>query len=63
MYFDNIPIPFRRVSGTELQVTIDESLLRRAVRFTMQLKNPPPLANPEWSDGRSNAAHLLVNYK
>ena len=63
VYFDNLPVPFRRVSGTELQVTIDESLLRRAGRFNIQVKNPPPLANPEWSNGTSNTAHLLVNYK
>jgi hypothetical protein len=63
VFFDNTIVPFRRVSPTELQVTIEESLLRRAGRFDIQVKTPGPVAVPEWGDGTSNTAHLLVNFR
>jgi hypothetical protein len=62
VFFDHIPVPFRRVSLTELQVTIDESLLRSAGRFEIIVKNPPPLDEPLWGD-TSNPANLLVKFK
>ena len=63
VYFDNIPVPFKRASPTELQVTVEESLLRRAGRFDIVVKNPGPLAVQEWGDGTSNTGHLIVNFK
>ena len=60
---DSVPVPFRVVSPTEMVVTIDESLLRRAGRFPIVVKNLGPSANPDWGDGTSNKAWLLVNYK
>ncbi|MCH7978196.1 MAG: amidohydrolase family protein, partial [Acidobacteria bacterium] len=63
VYFDGISVPYRRVSATELQVTLDENLLRRAGRFDIVVKNPGPVASPEWGDGTSNTAHLIVNFQ
>ena len=57
-----IMVPYTRVSATELQVLLDENLLRRAGRFDIVVKNPDPAA-PLWGDGTSNKAHLLVNFK
>jgi len=64
VYFDGLPVSAERVSGTELRVTIDESLLRRAGRFGIVVKNPGPLRDNEgWGDGTSNRAHLLVDFR
>ncbi len=63
VYFDGISVPYRRVSATELQATLDENLLRRAGRFDIVVKNPGPVASPEWGDGASNTAHLIVNFR
>jgi len=63
VYFDGISVPYRRVSPTDLEVTLDENLLRRAGRFDIVVKNRGPLASPEWGDGTSNKAHLIVNFK
>jgi hypothetical protein len=61
--FEGRAVPFRRVSPTELQVTIDETFLRAPGKFDIVVKNPAPLATPEWGNGSSNLAHLLVNYR
>ncbi|MCZ6750637.1 MAG: amidohydrolase family protein [Acidobacteria bacterium] len=63
VYFDGISVPYRRVSATELQATLDENLLRRAGRFDIVVNNPGPVASPEWGDGASNTAHLIVNFR
>ena len=62
VYFDGLSVPYKRVSPTELQVSLDENLLRRAGRFDIVVKNPDP-ATPRWGDGTSNVAHLLVDFK
>jgi imidazolonepropionase-like amidohydrolase len=57
------PVPYRRVSGTELEVTLDANLLRRAGRFPIVLKNPEPMERfARWGDGHSNTAYLIVRY-
>jgi len=61
--FDSVPVPFRVVSPIEMVVTIDESLLRRAGRFPIVVKNLGPTANPDWGEGTSNKVWLLVNFK
>ena len=61
--FDSVPVPFRVVSPIEMVVTIDESLLRRAGRFPIVVKNMGPTANPDWGEGTSNKVWLLVNFK
>jgi imidazolonepropionase-like amidohydrolase len=62
VYFDGQPVPYRRVSATELQLTLDENLLKRAGRFDIVVTNPEPLNNPQWGNGTSNKAHLLVPF-
>ena len=60
--FDGVSVPWRRVSATEIDVTLDENLLRRAGRFDVVVVNPDPQADPQWSSGTSNKAHMLVKY-
>ena len=60
--FDGQPVPYKRISATELQVTLDDNLLKRAGRFDIVVKNPEPLANEQWGHGESNKAHLLVTF-
>jgi hypothetical protein len=64
VYFDNMLVPSRRVTPTELEVTLEETLLRRVGRFSLVVRNPGPLIVPGWrsKDGTSNMAHLLVNF-
>ena len=60
---DGQPVSYRRVSGTELQVTLDANLLRRAGRYSIVLKNPEPMLRfTRWGDGHSNTAYLIVRY-
>ena len=67
VYFKGRAVPFRAVSSTELQVTLDAEALREAGRFDLVVKNPEPLeafyARSMWGNGTSNIAHLIVNYK
>ena len=63
VYFDNQPVPTQQRSETELKVTINESLLRKAGTFPIVVRNPEPLQRPEWGDGASNKAHLIVNFR
>src|SRR5262249_49942322 len=60
--FDGASVPYKRISATELQVTLDENLLKRAGRFDIEVKNPEPVANERWGDGTSNKAHLIVPF-
>ena len=61
--FDGVSVPYRAVSPTELAVTLDENLLRRAGRFDVVVANPDPQTLPIWGNGMSNKAHLIVDYK
>jgi len=67
VYFKGKPIPFRAVSGSELQVALDAETLREAGRFDLVVKNPEPMdrffVRSMWGNGTSNVAHLIVNYK
>jgi len=67
VYFKGRPVPFRAVSSTEIQVTLDADALREAGRFDLVVKNPEPLdafyVRSMWGNGTSNVAHLIVNYK
>lgn len=62
VYFSGAPIPFERVSDTELKATIDAGLLARAGTFPILVTNPDPLQRPQWG-GTSNKAYLLVNFR
>ena len=63
VYFDGESVPYKRVSPTELQVTLDPNLLARAGRFDVVVKNPGRVADPAWGNGTSNKAHLLVTFR
>lgn len=65
VYFKGISVPYKIVSPTELQVTLDAGLLKEAGWFDLVVKNPWPLAAAAkpWGNGTSNEAHLIVNYK
>jgi hypothetical protein len=67
VYFKGKSVPFRAVSATEIQVTLDAEALREAGRFDLVVKNPEPLdpffVRSMWGNGTSNVAHLIVNYK
>ncbi len=63
VYFNGRSVPFKAVSSGELQVTLDESLLRTPGKFDLVVKNPAPVSMPDWGNGTSNTAHLLVNFK
>jgi hypothetical protein len=63
--FKGVPVPWKAVSGSELQVTIDASLLKEPGWHELVVKNPWPLhpeIGLEWGDGTSNAAHLIVAF-
>jgi hypothetical protein len=67
VYFKGKPVPFRVVSSTKLEVTLDAAALSKAGRFDLVVKNPEPLdpyyVRSMWGNGTSNVAHLIVNYK
>ena len=64
VYFDGISVPYTRVSPTQLDVTLDANMLARAGRFTVEVKNPLPVADDVWGDdGVSNPAHFMVSFK
>jgi hypothetical protein len=63
--FKGVPVPWKAVSGSELQVTIDANLLQEPGWHELVVKNPWPLhpeIGLEWGDGTSNAAHLIVAF-
>jgi Amidohydrolase family/IPT/TIG domain len=63
VFFDGRSVPYKAMSTTELKVMLDESLLRTPGKFDLVLRNAPPVATPDWGNGTSNTAHLLVNFK
>ena len=63
VYFNGRSVPYKIVSPDEVDVTLDEALLRTPGKFDIQIKNPPPIDTPYMGDGTSNTAHLLVNFK
>jgi hypothetical protein len=63
--FKGVPVPHEAVSGSELRVTIDASLLQEPGWHEIVVRNPWPLhpeIGREWGDGTSNAAHLIVAF-
>ena len=63
--FKGIPVPHEAVSGSELRVTIDSSLLQEPGWHPIVVRNPEPLhpeLGMEWGDGTSNEAHLIVAF-
>jgi hypothetical protein len=56
------PVPARVVSRTEIQFTMDANTLNAPGRYVLRVKNPEPLATPEWGD-TSNPVKLTVPYR
>jgi imidazolonepropionase-like amidohydrolase len=61
VYVGDTAVPTKVVSRTEIQATLDPNLLAKAGRFAVTVRNPAPLATPEWGE-KSNAAWLLVPF-
>jgi hypothetical protein len=63
--FKGVPVPYKAVSGSELQVTIDAALLWEPGWHDVVVVNPWPIhpeIGQEWGDGTSNKAHLIVSF-
>lgn len=64
--FKGVPVPFTAVSGSELQVVVDASLLREPGWHEVVVRNPWPLhpeSGQQWGNGTSNKAHLIVKFR
>jgi hypothetical protein len=64
--FKGQSVPYKVVSTTELQVTLDSNLLKEAGWFDVVVKNPWPYnrdSGSAWGNGTSNKAHLIINYR
>lgn len=65
VFYNGVPVPYRALSPTQLEVTIDASLLHQPGWTDIVVVNPEPL-NPElgypWGNGTSNRAHLVVRF-
>ena len=61
VYVDGIPVPTKVVSRNEIQAMVPANVLAKAGRFEVVIKNPAPLATPEWGEA-SNEANLLVPF-
>ena len=62
VFLDNQAVPTKVISRTELQATVDATILARAAKYAVTIKNPAPISPFEWGD-TSNQANLLVPYK
>ncbi len=63
VYFGERRVPTRQMSDTEIEAVIDAELITHVGTYPVTVKNPPPLQRPEWGNGTSNKAHLLVNFR
>ena len=63
VFFDGISVPWKFVSPTELEVTLNADLLKRPGRYDIVVNNPEPMNTPEWGNGTSNKAHFMVDFK
>ena len=64
--FKGVPVPYKAVNATELQVTLDANVLKEVGWHEIVVKNPWPLNRESglpWGNGTSNKAHLIVNYR
>ncbi len=62
-YFNGKRLKTQVESETELKVNIDASLVSEVGTYPIVVRNPEPMQRPEWGEGTSNKAHLLVNYR
>ena len=63
VFFGERSVPAKLISDAELQAVIGTALIATVGTYPLTVRNPAPLQRPEWSDGTSNKAHLLVNFR
>lgn len=63
LYFGDSAVPTRLISDAEIEGIIDAELIANVGTYPVTVRNPEPLQRPEWGNGTSNKAHLLVNYR
>lgn len=63
VYFGDRRVPTRLVSDSEIEAEIDAGLIATVGTYVVTVRNPEPLQRPEWGNGTSNKAHLLVNFR
>ena len=63
VFFDGVSVPWKFVSPTELDVTLNADLLKRPGRYDIVVQNPAPLSLPDFGNGTSNKAHFMVDYR
>lgn len=63
LYFGASAVPTRLISDTELEGVVDAQLIAQVGTYPVTVRNPKPLQRPEWGNGTSNKAHLLVNFR
>jgi hypothetical protein len=63
VYAGNEPLPTRVISDTEVEATIPKEILEKPATLRLRVRNPGPVQRPEWGDGSSNVANLLVDYR
>ena len=56
------PVPTKVVSRTELEVSVAKAAFADAGKLHLQVRNPKPLATPQWGD-HSNDAYVLVPFE
>jgi hypothetical protein len=61
--YDGFAVPYRMVSPTELEVTLDANMLQQPGRHAIVVQNPDPQEFPIWGSGTSNKANLLIEYR
>ncbi|NNE38613.1 MAG: hypothetical protein HKN08_09950, partial [Gammaproteobacteria bacterium] len=62
-YFNGKRLKTEVVSENEVKVHIDSSLISEVGTYPIVVNNPEPMQRPEWGNGTSNKAHLLVDYR
>jgi hypothetical protein len=62
VYANGQPMPTAVTSATELTFVIDANTLNKAGKLKIVVKNPEPLAAPEWG-AISNEAYVLVPFR
>jgi hypothetical protein len=60
-YVNDTPVPTMVDSATKLRLVVPADMLAPAGKLHITVKNPKPMAVPEWGD-TSNTAHILVPF-
>ena len=63
VYAGEEPVRTRFVSQTEVEATIPKEILEKPATVHLTVRNPEPVQRPEWGNGTSNIANLLVDFR